>query len=145
VGSHNGTYVNGTRVSQQELKEGDIIAIGHATFRLAGGELIEYLAALIHHRHLGTLAVHVYSGVEASRPVAWLERGRSAEDRPIFVGGTRRHRGPGVELGVGLGTGGPDEALGVLAEEEMSRRVRGLEDLQKREAGLWQGRRSGYR
>jgi ABC-type multidrug transport system ATPase subunit len=25
------------------LKEGDIIAVGHATFRLAGGELIEYL------------------------------------------------------------------------------------------------------
>jgi pSer/pThr/pTyr-binding forkhead associated (FHA) protein len=43
VGSHNGTYVNGTRVNQQELKEGDIIAIGHATFRLAGGELIEYV------------------------------------------------------------------------------------------------------
>ena len=43
LGSHNGTYVNGTRVGQQELKEGDIIAIGHATFRLAGGELIEYV------------------------------------------------------------------------------------------------------
>jgi ABC transport system ATP-binding/permease protein len=41
LGSHNGTYVNGTRVSQQELNEGDIIAIGHATFRLADGELIE--------------------------------------------------------------------------------------------------------
>ena len=42
LGSHNGTYVNGTRVSKQELNAGDIIAIGHATFRLAGGELIEY-------------------------------------------------------------------------------------------------------
>ena len=43
LGSHNGTYVNGTRVSQQELNEGDIIAIGHsAAFRLAGGELVEY-------------------------------------------------------------------------------------------------------
>jgi pSer/pThr/pTyr-binding forkhead associated (FHA) protein len=41
LGSHNGTFVNGTRVTQQELKEGDIIAIGHATFRLVGGELIE--------------------------------------------------------------------------------------------------------
>jgi len=37
-----GTYVNGTRVSQQELKEGDIIAIGDAAFRLERGELIEY-------------------------------------------------------------------------------------------------------
>jgi pSer/pThr/pTyr-binding forkhead associated (FHA) protein len=44
VGSRNGTYVNGTRVSRQELKEGDIIAIGPATFRLADGELTEYLA-----------------------------------------------------------------------------------------------------
>jgi ABC transport system ATP-binding/permease protein len=43
LGSHNGTYVNGTRVNQAELKEEDIIAIGHATFRLVGGELIEYL------------------------------------------------------------------------------------------------------
>jgi pSer/pThr/pTyr-binding forkhead associated (FHA) protein len=42
LGSHDGTYVNGTRVNQQELNEGDIIAIGHATFLLAGGELIEY-------------------------------------------------------------------------------------------------------
>jgi FHA domain len=45
LGSHNGTYVNGTRIGEQELQElneGDIIAIGHATFRLAGGELIEY-------------------------------------------------------------------------------------------------------
>jgi hypothetical protein len=42
LGSHGGTYVNGTRVSQQELNEGDIIAIGRATFfRLAGSELIE--------------------------------------------------------------------------------------------------------
>jgi ABC-type multidrug transport system ATPase subunit/pSer/pThr/pTyr-binding forkhead associated (FHA) protein len=43
LGSHNGTFVNGTRVHQQELNEGDILAIGHATFRLTGGELIEYV------------------------------------------------------------------------------------------------------
>jgi hypothetical protein len=43
VGSHTGTFINGTPVTQQELKEGDIIAIGHATFRLVGGELIEYV------------------------------------------------------------------------------------------------------
>jgi pSer/pThr/pTyr-binding forkhead associated (FHA) protein len=41
VGSRTGTFVNGTRVTQQELKEGDIIAIGPATLRLVGGELIE--------------------------------------------------------------------------------------------------------
>jgi hypothetical protein len=42
LGSHNGTYVNGTWVSQWELNRGYIIAIGHAAFRLAGGELTEY-------------------------------------------------------------------------------------------------------
>jgi ABC transport system ATP-binding/permease protein len=43
LNSHNGTFVNGSRVNQQELDENDLIAIGHATFRLAGGELIEYV------------------------------------------------------------------------------------------------------
>ena len=43
LGSHDGTYVNGTRVSQQELNEGDVIAIGHAAFRLADCELIEHV------------------------------------------------------------------------------------------------------
>ncbi len=43
LGSHGGTYVNGTQVSRQELNEGDIIAIGQATLRLAGGQLIEYV------------------------------------------------------------------------------------------------------
>jgi pSer/pThr/pTyr-binding forkhead associated (FHA) protein len=40
VGSRGGTYVNGTRVSRRELEEGDIVAIGSVTFRLAGSELI---------------------------------------------------------------------------------------------------------
>jgi ABC-type multidrug transport system ATPase subunit len=43
LGSHNGTFVNGTRVNQAELQDNDIIAIGHATFRVDGHELIEYL------------------------------------------------------------------------------------------------------
>jgi pSer/pThr/pTyr-binding forkhead associated (FHA) protein len=43
LGSRSGTYVNGTRVSQQELAEGDLIAIGDAILRLANGELIEYV------------------------------------------------------------------------------------------------------
>jgi FHA domain len=43
LGSRNGTFVNGTRVNRAELNENDIVAIGHATFRLAGGELIEYV------------------------------------------------------------------------------------------------------
>ena len=43
LGSHNGTYVNGSRVGQAELSDEDIISIGHATFRLADGELREYV------------------------------------------------------------------------------------------------------
>lgn len=43
MGSHNGTFVNGNRINQAELKDNDIIAIGHATFRLVGGELVEYV------------------------------------------------------------------------------------------------------
>jgi ABC transport system ATP-binding/permease protein len=43
LGSHNGTFVNGQRVNQAELTEDDIVSIGHATFRLAGGVLVEYI------------------------------------------------------------------------------------------------------
>ena len=43
LASHNGTFVNGNRINTVELKDDDIIAIGHATFRLVGGELIEYV------------------------------------------------------------------------------------------------------
>jgi ABC transport system ATP-binding/permease protein len=44
LGSRDGTYVNGTRVNQQQITEDDIIAIGHAvTVRLSVGQLIEYL------------------------------------------------------------------------------------------------------
>jgi ABC-type multidrug transport system ATPase subunit/pSer/pThr/pTyr-binding forkhead associated (FHA) protein len=43
LGSHNGTYVNGVRVDEAEVAESDIIGIGHATFRLAEGELREYV------------------------------------------------------------------------------------------------------
>jgi ABC transport system ATP-binding/permease protein len=42
LGSHNGTYVNGRRVSSAVIGEDDIISIGHSTFRLAGDELRQY-------------------------------------------------------------------------------------------------------
>jgi len=45
LGSHNGVYVNGTRVQQAELTEDDIISIGHSTFRLTEDELREYVDA----------------------------------------------------------------------------------------------------
>jgi ABC transport system ATP-binding/permease protein len=41
--SHNGTFVNGQRVTSATLTEKDIVGIGHATFRLTDGELREYL------------------------------------------------------------------------------------------------------
>ena len=43
LGSHNGTFVNGRRVSSAVLSETDIVGIGRSTFRLAGGELRQYV------------------------------------------------------------------------------------------------------
>jgi enamine deaminase RidA (YjgF/YER057c/UK114 family) len=42
LNSHQGTYVNGERITHTMLTEQDIISIGHATFRLSGGELRRY-------------------------------------------------------------------------------------------------------
>ena len=42
LGSHGGTYVNGKRITRTMLTEQDSISIGHATFRLSGGELRQY-------------------------------------------------------------------------------------------------------
>ncbi len=41
--SHNGTYVNGRRVSSAVLGESDLVSIGRSTFRLAGGELRQFV------------------------------------------------------------------------------------------------------
>ena len=43
-GSHNGTFVNGKRVSRATLTDRDVISIGHSTFRLAEGELWQFAA-----------------------------------------------------------------------------------------------------
>ena len=43
LGSNNGTFVNGQRISSATLTEKDIVGIGHAAFRLAGGELRQYI------------------------------------------------------------------------------------------------------
>ncbi len=45
LGSHNGTFVNGQRVTSATLSEKDIASVGHATFRLTAGELREYIDA----------------------------------------------------------------------------------------------------
>jgi len=43
LGSHNGTFVNGQRVTSQLLTEQDLISIGSSTFRLSGGELRQWV------------------------------------------------------------------------------------------------------
>jgi mRNA-degrading endonuclease RelE of RelBE toxin-antitoxin system len=42
LGSHNGIYVNGQRVSSKLLTETDLVSIGHSTFRLEDGELLQF-------------------------------------------------------------------------------------------------------
>ena len=43
VGSTNGTYVNGRRITSHVLTESDIIGIGHSTFRLKGSSLSQFV------------------------------------------------------------------------------------------------------
>jgi len=43
VGSRNGVFVNGARVSSSPVTEQDIIGIGRSSFRLIGGELHEFV------------------------------------------------------------------------------------------------------
>jgi ABC transport system ATP-binding/permease protein len=43
LSSHNGTYVNGQRVTSGPVTEADIISIGPATFHMAGQELVEFI------------------------------------------------------------------------------------------------------
>jgi pSer/pThr/pTyr-binding forkhead associated (FHA) protein len=43
LGRNNGTFVNGQRVTSATLTEKDIVSVGHAAFRLADGELREYM------------------------------------------------------------------------------------------------------
>ena len=42
LGSHNGTYVNGQRVTSKLLTEADLVSIGHSTFRLEDNELVQF-------------------------------------------------------------------------------------------------------
>jgi ABC transport system ATP-binding/permease protein len=43
LGSHNGTFVNGQRVTRQVLTEQDLVSIGSSTFRLTAGELRQFV------------------------------------------------------------------------------------------------------
>ena len=43
LGSHNGTFLNGQRITKATVTEADVIGIGSATFRLVGDELQEFV------------------------------------------------------------------------------------------------------
>ncbi|MEU1106194.1 FHA domain-containing protein [Streptomyces tibetensis] len=43
LGSHNGTYLNGSRVTSAPVGPGDIVGIGHSAFCLVGDQLQEYV------------------------------------------------------------------------------------------------------
>jgi ABC transport system ATP-binding/permease protein len=43
LGSHNGTYLNGQRITASPVTEVDIIGVGPATFQLVGDELVEFI------------------------------------------------------------------------------------------------------
>ncbi|WP_406295496.1 ATP-binding cassette domain-containing protein [Embleya sp. NBC_00888] len=43
LGSHNGTFLNGQPIERALLGEADLVGIGHATFRLDGQELREFI------------------------------------------------------------------------------------------------------
>ena len=43
LGSHNGTFLNGQRITKAAVTEADVIGIGPATFRLVGDELQEFV------------------------------------------------------------------------------------------------------
>lgn len=43
LGSHNGTFVNGQKITRAPLNEGDVVTIGHHLFRLTSGTLEEYV------------------------------------------------------------------------------------------------------
>ncbi len=45
LGSANGTFVNGSRVTRAVLAQRDVIAVGHHLFQVEGDQLVEYLDA----------------------------------------------------------------------------------------------------
>jgi pSer/pThr/pTyr-binding forkhead associated (FHA) protein len=45
LGSHNGTFLNGERVSQGTLSDGDIVALGNHVFRFHAGKLEQFSAS----------------------------------------------------------------------------------------------------
>jgi FHA domain len=143
LGSRDGTYVNGTRVSQQELNEGDIIAIGHATLRLAGGTLIEHtddgadgklLAAMIVTRLKqwleleGVFEVPGVGQVELAGDIGWEPGGGTLYLRRLDDGRVWR-----VDAPVTVRPATPGEAKTALQRErDLAAELRGQLDARER-------------
>jgi ABC-type multidrug transport system ATPase subunit len=79
LGSHNGTYVNGRRITVAPLREGDILSLGRRHLRLVGGTLEEHesgdvrLDAVdlgVHTREGRALLEHVSLSIEKGAFVA---------------------------------------------------------------------------
>jgi ABC transport system ATP-binding/permease protein len=62
LGSHNGTYVNGQRVTSAPVTEADIIGIGPATFHMVGQQLQEYIDTGDVSLNVQELTVRISSG-----------------------------------------------------------------------------------
>jgi cytochrome P450/NADPH-cytochrome P450 reductase len=73
LGSVNGTFVNGQRVTAAPLSDGDVIGIGPAAFRLAGQELQEFNDTGIAHEEAPLPAAASGDGpLEIPYAVRWL-------------------------------------------------------------------------
>ena len=81
LGSHNGTYVNGQRVTSKLLTEADLVSIGHSTFRLKDGELVQFVDD---ERVTSTAQDLVVPGKPLSRELAGYHFARRGAYRVVY-------------------------------------------------------------
>ena len=81
VGSHNGIFVNGQRVTSKLLTEADLVSIGHSTFRLEGGELLQFVDD---ERVTSTAQDLVVPGKPLSRELAGYHFARRGAYRVVY-------------------------------------------------------------
>ncbi len=77
VGSHNGTFLNGERVSQAFLSDGDIVAAGNHLYRFRQGKLEEFSAADDTSLDVGRLKVVTEGGTTLVEDVSFSLPSRS--------------------------------------------------------------------
>ena len=81
LGSHNGIFVNGQRVTSKLLTEADLVSIGHSTFRLEGGELLQFVDD---ERVTSTAQDLVVPGKPLSRELAGYHFARRGAYRVVY-------------------------------------------------------------